>query len=481
MRVKLLGYAPDLDPTTPGIMVECTAFVSSHRGMTGAPAPVDTPLAALASACVGIATFRKLDNTSLTFAGTATKLYLAGTTTWTDLSGAATFNASTTNRWSFAQFGDVTLASNKGDTIQARTSGDFADVSGSAPQAAFIETVNQFVFAANVNDGVDKPDGWACSALGDYTDWTASIATQAANGRLTDTPGPFTGLKRLHDNIVLYKRNAIYVGTYVGPDVIWSFQLSSAEVGAVSNSSVAAVEYAHYFMGPDDFYIFDGTRPIPFGATVKETVYADLDKSALHLCTTLVDRKNTRLYFFYPSEGNGGYANKCVVYNYRTKRWGRDDRSVEATGDYVTAGTTYADVGTYYSTYGSLPSAAYGLAFLSAATETPAIVNSSHKLQTLTGTPTITGFKTGEFGSNETYTVLARIQPRFLREPDTGTFTGYYKYTSGDTAVEDDPVSMQDCRFDHFRSARWHAGRFSFTGSVDVVDLDVTATVEGAE
>lgn len=481
MRIPMLGYAPDVDPATPGAMMDCVSFISSVRGMQGAPSAVSVPLAALAAQCFGIDTFRKLDNSSTTVAGTATKLYTAGTTTWSDRSGAATFGASTTNRWSFSQYGDVTLAANKADTIQARTSGDFAAVSGSAPKAAFIETVNEFIFAANVNDGADKPDGWACSALRDYTDWTASIATQAANGRLTDTPGPFTGLKRLNDNIVLYKRRAIYVGTYVGPDVIWSFQLSSAEVGAINNNAIAFVDYAHYFMGEDDFYIFDGTRPIPFGGPVKETVYSEIDKSAINLCACLVDNKNTRIYFYYPNGSNGGYANRCVVFNWRTKRWGRDDRSIEACGQYVTGGTTYADVGTNYTTYDSLPNAPYGLAFLSASTENPAVVNTSHAVQTLTGTPGITSYRLGDIGSNIDFTLIKRIQPRFVVEPTTGSLTGYYKYAAGQSYVEFDAVSMTNSRFDYLRSARWHSAKMEFNGPVDIIDLDITAEIAGTE
>lgn len=481
MKLKLIGYAPDIDPATPGVMIECAGFVSSQRGMEGAPSAVSVGLPALASACLGLATFRKLDNTSITIAGTATKLYKSASTSWTDLSGAATFAASTTARWSFAQFGDVSLASNKNNFIQAATSGNFALSGASAPKAAYIETVNQFVFAANVDDGTDKPNGWACSALGDYTDWNPSIATQSANGRLTDTPGPITGLRRLNDNVVVYKRRGIYVGTYIGPDVIWSFQLSSADVGAICNNAIASVEYAHYFMGEDDFYVFDGSRPIAFGEPVKETVFTELDKAALHLCSTVLDWKNSRIYFYYPGSANGGFANRCVVYNYRTQRWGRDDQTIEATGQYVSAGITYGDLGTYYSTYADLPNAPYGIAFLSAATESPSVVDSSHVVKSLTGSPVTTSFRLGDIGNNQDYTTVTRVQPRFLFEPISATLTNYYKYAAGESYVEDQVTTMQECRFDFLRSARWHSGVFSFSGSVELSDIDIVATGSGME
>lgn len=481
MKISLIGYAPDIDPATPGVMVECTSFVSSLRGMQGAPSAVSVGLPALAAACVGMATFRKLDNTSVTYAGTATKLYRAGTTSWTDVSGAASFSASALNRWSFAQFGDVTLAANKGDFIQAATTSDFAVAGASAPKAAYVETVNQFAFAANVNDGTDKPNGWYSSAIGDYTDWNASIATQSVNGRLTDTPGPITGLRRLNDNIVVYKRRGIYVGSYVGPEVVWSFQLSSADVGAVSNDAITSLEYSHYFMGEDDFYVFDGSRPISFGGPVKETVFEELDRSLLHLCASLLDWRNSRIYFYYPGTSNGGFANRCVVYNYRTQRWGRDDRSIEATGFHVSAGITYGDLGNYYSTYADLPNTVYGLAFQSAATESPVVINTSHVAQSLTGIAGTSSFRLGDIGSDTQYATVTRAQPRFLRAPTTAALMNYYKDASGDAYVEDFTTDMSDARFDFLRSARWHSGTFTFTGDVELADIEFSAVFSGSE
>lgn len=481
MKLPLIGYAPDLDPATPGVITDCSAFISSVRGMEAAPSGITTGLPALAAACFGGASFRLLDNSQTTVAGTASKLYTAGTTSWTDRSGAATFVATTENRWSFAQYGNVTLASNKADTIQARTTGDFANAGAAAPKAAFIETVNDFIFAANVNDGADKPDGWHCSALGDYTDWAASIATQSANGRLTDVPGPFTGLRRLNDNIVLYKRKAIYVGTYVGPDIIWSFQLSSAEAGALNNNSIVNVNYAHYLMGDDDFYVFDGSRPVPIGGAIRRTVFGELDRTKLHLCSSLLDKANSRIYFFYPNSSNGGYANRGVVYNYLTQRWGRYDISSEASFLFVQAALTYDDLGTYYSTYNDFPNASYDTAFLGGASETPSYIDTSHVLRTLTGTPGASQVTLGDLGNDEEFFTLLRVKPRFLTSPTTGQMTNYYKNNEGDSYTQDATTDISSSRFDVIRSARWHKLSFDFTGTVETPELTIDAEIDGTE
>ena len=116
---KLLGFSPDADPTVPGVIVECTNFIPYENGMKAAPTgttPSGVP--ALASACRGAAVITKLDDTRRIFAGAQTLMYelLAGT--WTDVGRVGVYTGGTDTRWSFAQFGDSTLAANLTDTIQ---------------------------------------------------------------------------------------------------------------------------------------------------------------------------------------------------------------------------------------------------------------------------------------------------------------------------------------------------------------------------
>jgi hypothetical protein len=63
------------------------------------------------------------------------------------------------DRWSFAQFGDVLLASNNAEKIQAWTvnsSTAFADASATAPIAKYITVVRDFVVAANISGTPNK-------------------------------------------------------------------------------------------------------------------------------------------------------------------------------------------------------------------------------------------------------------------------------------------------------------------------------------
>ena len=73
------------------------------------------------------------------------------------------------------------------------------------------------------------------------TAWTPDIATQAANGTLGDTPGPVVAAHALGANLLVYKQRATYLATYLGPPVIWSFQLLADDAGRDLRRSGGAV------------------------------------------------------------------------------------------------------------------------------------------------------------------------------------------------------------------------------------------------
>ena len=114
---KFIGYAPDADPATPGVLTECEMMEPALRGMKSAPAAVATNLPALLAECRGAALVTKLDGTKRLIAGTQTDLYEAGTATWTGVS-SATYTGSLDGSWDFAQWGNITLAVNGVDMAQ---------------------------------------------------------------------------------------------------------------------------------------------------------------------------------------------------------------------------------------------------------------------------------------------------------------------------------------------------------------------------
>jgi hypothetical protein len=477
--LNIRAYAPDLSPQTPGIILDCSAILPALHGIKAAPAFSDVGLDALAAACQGAAVVRKLDASTRFFAGSATKLYenVSGAT-WTDRTRASggNYGLGEANRWRFAQYGDTTLAAAKTDTLQSSSSGAFADVTG-APKASIVETVGQFAMCFDTNEATygDSPDRWFGSAIGDVTGWTPAVATQCATGRLTSTSGPIRAGRRLGESIVAYKDRAMFLGRYVGGDLIWDWQEVSDAVGAPCQEVVVPVTtrsggYAHIFLGYDDFYYYDGSRPIPIPNPVKRTIFQDIDKSYLYKSHALHDRINSLIYFYYSS--SGGTIDSCVVYNYRKDdwldSWGRDDRTIEATVEYVTAGPTYDDLGTLYATYDTSIPFSYDSPYWVSGYPVPAVFNSSHDVGSLTGTPGTTSFTLSDLGDDSQFSTISRVRPRYQSTPSSASLANAYKNLSGSSLTNDTTTSIDNGKFDVLRSARWHRLTHSSSGNMEL-------------
>jgi hypothetical protein len=483
MIVKLLGYNPDADPTIIGVLTDCASVVPSFRGMKGAPSPAVSGIATLAATCQGAAVLTKLDGTNRMFAGTGIKLYEAGNSTWSDVSRAASYTAGSTAAWRFAQQENVSFAANGADTLQASVStGAFSCVAG-APVAAIVETVGKFVFAAHTPSNAN---GIQWSALGDYTSWSASIATQAGSDTLEETPGGITAARRFGNTLIVYKKNSMFRGVYVGPPNIWQFDLIPGSAGAMSQEVVVNIgtpdNPKHMFMGEDDFYVFDGARPIPLGSNrVKLDVFGSLVQSRYYACKALHDSKNSLVYFYYPT-ADSVIPDSCVVYNYRIDQWGVDDRQVEATTDFVAPALTYDGLGGLYATYNDMPNLAYDLAFLGATQVSPAIFNTSHELKKLTGPSSTSSLTTGDYGDDQQSSTLTRIRPRFLTSPTTARMTNYYRMNTGDSLTADATTDLSSNNtFDVIRDARWHRLQMNFTGDWEMLGFSPEWEATGRE
>lgn len=482
--VPFSSFAPDLDPTTPGIITECTNLVPTLRGYAGGPSGADVGMDALAAAALSAALTVKLDGTKRMFAGTTTKLYEKSSTSWTDVSRVAAYNAGPDSPWRFAQYGDSTIAANKGDVIQTISSGaDFADLT--SPKADLVCTAAGFVIVANTNDGTtvatygNSPDRWWCCAYLDVTDWEPAIATQCATGRLVDTPGKITGLKAIGENIVAYKETSMYLGTYAGPPGVWRFDPISTEVGCASHAGIVEIDNAHLFIGNNDIYRYvNGSTPVPIGAPLREWFFDDLDPTYPSRIQSTHDRVNSLVYFHYPRQGSAGALTGCIVYNYKTDKWGVAHRDVEAVVDFVSGGFTWDTLPIIGMTWDDWPTIAYDSPYWTANSTYTAYIGTDHKVYSLTGASDSSSLTTGTYGAESEYSLLSRVTLRYLTRPISAAMVNLYQEYLGGAWTTDLFTLESSGRFDVLRAAPFHKVSFYFTGDVEVVGA--TADVKPA-
>jgi hypothetical protein len=473
----LRGYIPDVEPTQVGVMTDIRNLIPTMRGYKAAPTLSSTGVSALSATAIGGLSVRKLDGITIrTFAGTSAHLYELNGTSWTDKSRAANYTCGSNTRWRFAQFGDVTLAANKSATLQAITSGNFADIA-TAPAANCIDVSQGFVMLGDTNDGTygDNGDRWWCSAIYDYTTWTPSVATQATTGRLVDSPGRITGIKSLGANFVAYKEQSMFLGNYVGAPMVWQWNLIPGEIGCPSQDAIASIGTAHIFMGRDDFYLFDGSRPIPIGDGIRVWFFqTELNHLYKANVQALHDRQSKCVWFFYPSATSTGSLNAALVYNYATKQWGRADIAIDCVIDYQSASTSIdAMTGTY-----AAETRTYDAPEFIGGDPYPSAVNTSHVICLFNGTPGVSLLQTWDIGDDWQLSTVRRVRPRFLVRPTQSSLQNKYKMTAGDTYANDASHLLGSSdTFCLLRSARWHQLTMSCTGpmEIDGINLDITS------
>lgn len=488
--IQLLGFAPDLDPAKPGVIRDGVNFVPTLDGFKPLRAPDDVGISALPDECRGAVSAKLTDDSARVFAGTQTELYEASGGMWSVVS-SATYTGGAESRWRFAQFGNNTFATNLVDAMQYTASGNFADVGDDAPKALIVEACGPaFVMAFNYNDGVNiYEDGWWCSALNNSLEWTPSIATQSANGRLTQSPGPIRAGKRLGLDVVAYKERSMYLGRYVGPPFIWAWQLIPGEIGAPSQESVVNIDTAHLFPGFENFYYFDGSRPVPIGNPLKEWYNDNVTITYKYRMQTLHDRANSNAYFFYPD--TDGVIMAALVYNYRADKWGKaslyEGRSLEAVLEYVAAGVTYDGIGSLYATYDALPAIPYDSPFWTASTPLPGIFQDDHVLYSLTGIPENTRnaetIIQGNYSGNENnYSTLTRLRAKFIRDSkDSATLTLKTSDYIGATETNHGPYSMNGNKVDLQRSAKFHSPMLTFRGDYEITGYELEFEDDGMD
>lgn len=476
--IELLGYFPDAEPQTPGAMVECTNIVPYEAGMKTAPTPVRIGLPALNGPCLGAAVLRDLTGNARFLAGTSTAIYESNGTAWVDVSqGTAPYSVAASDGWDFAQFGNTALAATPTKRIQRSTSGAFAEITA-APKCHIIESVNGFVMALNTDETVygTSPDRWWCSALYDDTDWTPAVSTQSTTGRLIDGLGAITAGKRFGSDMIAYKERGIFLGRYAGPPAVWDWTTISEDVGCVGREAVVITNVGHVFVGQDNIYVFDGTRPIPVGDPVRQW-WADNSSGQYRDRTKLLwDRQNSLVWMFFPSKTSDGAADYCLVFHTLTRRWGRCDNIAQAVVNFYTSGAfTYDGGSPLISTYNNSPAASipYDSVLWLNEKEAPAFFDNANQIKALEGESGDSSFTTGDFGSDTKAVMAKRVILNFSQTPDSAECTGYTRPGSGRTLTERSTSELNDSAFDMRQTARFHRFQIDISGNAKFNGIEV--------
>ncbi len=472
--IPLLGYAPDLDPTQPGVFSYCKGMEASAYGWK-----LQRSLLAVATSTSGDPTDGFIYKNTTSGVLNEFPNVVQGSTIYINTGGQTVGSGYTaTDLFSFAQYGKYILLARRSQTaatlrnVQVRdgtnNTDQFADISATAiPKAAIVVVwgppTSPRVMLLNYDDGTVYSDGWWTSHQGGYTlSWTPDIATGAANGRLLGAGQIRCGIA-YGDDIIVFGENSMWRGVFVGPPYTVQWQKISNDVGALGHGAAVVINGILYVLSTNGLFMYDGTYPRKMPVPIQSEL-GEVARVAGYRSKLASDLIGQRLIVVL--RGNGAAAaaiaaSKVYLINLLNNKVGIDGR-----GSWLVLDSQW-----YVSPSGIQQETSASIA--NNGTPYPASLSESF------------GIGLHRIGANKGDTKILGVYPRFITAPSTYSWNDYFGPTASEALGSNTgatTISATPWRADFLKSARWHAPRllFSSNGTVDVEIADVMINSEPA-
>jgi hypothetical protein len=328
VRIPFGEFAPDLpvlgNPGSPNIN-NAIPQPSGYKQL----ASLVASSTALSAYCRGAFTGTDTSGNVVSYAGNASNLYRLVGSTMTDASKGGGYSCASDSFWEFSQFANSIVASNFDDTPQTLILGGatFADLTGTPPKFRHVSVGGpgeSFLIVGNTNDTIDGnvPYRVRWPGINTITSWTVSASTQADAQDLPSVDGWVQSIIGGEVTYVFQER-AITRMTYVGSPVVFQFDKVEGARGALAPRGTLGVGSMIFSLSDDGFYLLIGGQSIPIGAgKVDKFFLNDLNDDFLHRITTAAIPDDKVVIWSYPGSGStDGTPNKCILYNWESKKW----------------------------------------------------------------------------------------------------------------------------------------------------------------
>lgn len=180
-------------------------------------------------------------------------------------------------------------------------------------------TDNRQVVAFGAHDGSnDDPLLIRWTDEENDTDWTAGSADAAGDLRI-DRGGQVMTALHGRSEIVVFTDVSVYAFRFVSAPFYWGLNSVGQNVGIIGPNAAVAVNGVIYFMGREDFHVYDGVLRV-LDSDIHERVFGDLNKDLGAHVYAAVNSDFTEIWFCYPTEGSSE-NDRIAVYNYVEDTW----------------------------------------------------------------------------------------------------------------------------------------------------------------
>jgi len=151
------------------------------------------------------------------------------------------------------------------------------------------------------------------------SDWTP-VAENTSGSQILSGGSIIIAAHRSQNETLIWTDVGLHAMTFIGVPFVLSFNEIGTNCGAISKHCIINKNTVVYWMGKDDFFIYDGTvQVIP--CTVHRHVFGNLEKSQLSKVTVGLIQQFDEVIWFYPSSDGGGENDSYVIYNYEQGIW----------------------------------------------------------------------------------------------------------------------------------------------------------------
>ena len=256
-------------------------------------------------------------------------------------SGAAINVATSLRMWSHDNFGEDLLINprdgaifywdkSSGVTTRAVAIGTVsgADTTPITAKQIMVSDVDRHVIAFGTNpvgSAIQDPLLIRFSDQESLTDWNPKATNTAGDLRI-GSGSEFVKAIETKREIIIFTDSSVHSMQFIGAPFTFGIQPLASNTTIMGPNAAIAVEDAVFWMGRQNFYIYDGkTQQLP--CTVKERVFFDFNYDQAHKVFAGVISEFSEIVWYYCSNTNSvanggtGENDRYVIYNYAEQSW----------------------------------------------------------------------------------------------------------------------------------------------------------------
>jgi len=196
-----------------------------------------------------------------------------------------------------------------------------ADASPIVAKQVMVSDVDRHVIAFGCNplgSNVQDPLLIRFSAQENPADWRPLTTNTAGDLRIGSGTAIVQAVETRQE-ILVFTDQALHSMQFIGPPYTFGINRISENITIRSPNAAVAVGDAVYWMGKDQFYVYNGNVN-QLQCTVREKILRDINDDQLEKIFVGVNSGYQEIWWFYPSL-NSNDVDKYVVYNYDANIW----------------------------------------------------------------------------------------------------------------------------------------------------------------